>query len=429
MLFVGVATLMVGAGFGDLAAQAPVPELTPAGWTMQVGTNSIYFTRPDLPNIRVGVVNDIRPQSTQDQKFEAAKEFFAQSAGCAALATAETQTSFGGRSAFDDAEEPRCFLMGLGHWREGGLQMALVLNETPSAGPKPGDDVFDAIIQGIVQYGMLRYEVGDTDQDVNLPVAAHAREVSPARGPAHILNFLAAAAVYSEAITAIEIANAESGEALPRRDDMFRPVLLFAESGRPARQFGSLCTDWDPGLFSPGAILRYHSTNDCFRFEWRWMDDVEGGDVEVDPIRGDWMPLADHLKVERGSVTPAEPYRKFYRGRTYDLQVGLWPPTVGQVARGELPITALDPNDAILTSDGRIMLGHLEAASLPDLDPSVATYRPVAGTYFFAGHLITIKLDDGHVVHGFGGWLPGDGEEEPGEGSTLMINGVHYMKR
>lgn len=429
MIVAWVAVLMVGVGRDGAAAQAPVRELTPAGWSMRVSTNSIYFTRPDLPNIQVGFVNDIRPQPDPEGKFEAAKEFFAQSAGCPALATSDTEVSFGGYVAYDDAEEPRCYLVGLGHWREGGLQLALVLNQTPSAGPKPGEGVFDAILADMVQYALYRGEVGDTGQEVDLPVEAFAGNLSPGDGPTHILSFVDEDALHAEAMAALEILNAEPGDALPRRDMSFRPVLLFAESGSPAQQFGSLCADWDPGFFSPGAITVYHSANDCFRFEWRWRDGMEGEDVEVKPIGGDWMPLTEHLREERGSATAGVPYRTFYRGRTYDLSVGHRPPTLDRVARGEIPITELGPNDAILTSDGRIMLGHLEAASLPGLDPAVAPYRPVAGTYFFAGHLVTIKLDDGHVVRGFGGWLPGDGEEQPGEGSTLMINGVHYMMR
>jgi len=429
MTVVRIAVLLVGLGHHDAAAQAPVPELTPAGWTMRVSTNSIYFTRPDLPNIQVGFVNDIRPQPDREGKFESAKNVFARSAGCPDLATAETEGSFGGYLAYDDAEAPRCYLVGLGHWREGGMQLALVLNETPSAGPKPGDGVFDAIIRDIVQYALYRGEVGDTDQEVSLPVEAFAGNLSPDDGPAHILSFVDDEAAFAEAMTALEILNAEPGDALPRRDTQFRPVLLFDGSGGSARRFGSLCADWDPGFFPPDAITRYHADSDCFRFEWRWKDGAEGGEVEVKPIGGDWMPLTEHLREERGSATAGVPYRPFYRGRTHDLKLGHLPATLGRVARGELPITELGPNDAILTADGRIMLGHLEAASLPDPEPSGATYRPVAGTYFFAGHLITLKLDDGHVVRGFGGWLPGDGEEQPGEGSTLMINGVHYMMR
>lgn len=424
-----LAMALVGVLPGEAAAQAPVPELTPAGWTMRISTNSIYFTRPDIPNVQVAFVNDIRAGLAPAEKFESAKEFFAQSAGCPNLATAETQESFGGLSAFDDAEAPRCSLIGLGHWREGGLQIALVLNEMPSAGPRPGDDVFDGIMTDMVRYAMYRYQVGDTGEEVSLPVEAYAGEVSPSDGPSHILNFVDEAEAFEEAMTALEILNHESGTPFPRRDGALRPVLLFAASGSPARQLGSLCTDWDPGMFSPAAMMTYHARNNCQRFEWRWKDGVENSEVEVKPIAGDWLPLTDHMKAERTGVRAAEPYRKLYRGRTYDLQISYDPINMGRVVRGESPITELGPNDAILTSDGRITLGHLESATLPELDPDVGFYRPVTGAYFFAGHVVTIKLDDGRVVHGFGGWLPGDGEEEFGKGSTLMINGVHYMAR
>jgi len=283
---------LVGPGPGDASAQEPIPELVPAGWTMRTSANSIYFTRPDIPNVQVGFVNDLRPGLSQDQKFEAAKAFFAERAGCPALASAETEKSFGAYTAFDDAQAPRCFLTAMGHWREGGLQVSLILNETPDAGPKPGDGVFEAILEDILQYSMFRYEVGDQEVEVNLPPEAYAKGVDPDHKPVRILSFVDESAPFLRAITAIEIMNLEPGDPIPRRDESFRPLLLFAGSGTGSEQLGSLCTDWDPGLFSPAAILTYHATNRCFRF-----------DAHVVLDRGD-QRLAVRGSTSRGRLIP-----------------------------------------------------------------------------------------------------------------------------
>ena len=429
---VGAAALLfMWGGAISVSGQSPLPELVPAGWTLRTSTNSIYFTRPDLPNVQVGLVNDLRTDLTSEEKFEAAKAFFAERTDCPALATAETKNSFAGYSASDDDEAPRCHLIGMGHWREGGLQMALILNTTAQAGPKPGDGAFEAILDDVIQYFMLRYEIGDrTDVELDVPPETHAGQVERDNKPTTILRLIDETEHFIAAMTSLDIMNREPGEPIPRRDRSVLPVLLFGPGGGERVSFGSLCTDWDPGLFSPSTILRYHAMNECFRFEWRWADGSEGSGLEVKPVGGDWITAAEHLREERDVGFRVEtPYRKIRRGATFDFQVGLYPSTVGRVARGELPISALGPNDAILGADGTITLGHLQTATLPSPAESEGPYRPVTGTYFFDGHVITIKLDDGHVVHGFTGWVPGADETEVGSESTLMINGVHYFRR
>ncbi|WP_290483143.1 hypothetical protein, partial [Hyphomonas sp. UBA3601] len=62
----------VAAGMAVLATALPTAsaqDIPMAGWTVEVSPNSIYLTRPDLPGINVGIVSDVRPNLTHEEKF------------------------------------------------------------------------------------------------------------------------------------------------------------------------------------------------------------------------------------------------------------------------------------------------------------------------------------------------------------------------
>ena len=68
------------------------------------------------------------------------------------------------------------------------------------------------------------------------------------------------------------------------------------------------------------------------------------------------------------------------------------------------------------------MAGHVRASSLA----GGGTEGPVAGQYYFDGHVVTLLLDSGEVVYGHAGWFPGAGSSDLDHKAVVNINGWVY---
>ncbi len=391
-----------------------------AGWTVQTSPNSIYLTRPDLPGINIGIVSDVRPDLTQAEKFEFVKGFFAGRADCPSLATAETVTSFAGFSAKSGGPVARCTLISMGHWEEGGLQSALILDELVEenkilggvpAGPTAMSvtALSEKIQQEVTEYLMGRYQVaeaGMTGDQVRAAMSAQglAKRVSPDRKPVGMVRM-----IDSGGFDSVSFAGKEETQTL----------LLFAKRPQDSAASAITCMNWDAALFDP---YYYESpwkvALGCDRYFWRGsVDDLDLKDLDA---RNDWSGAS--LKLGKFTFRKAETYRKFDKGAALDVRIGIGRSRFDDVLAGNLPLSEMQPRDILFLPDGRFMAGHVRASSLP----GGGAEGPVAGQYHFDGHVVTLLLDSSEVVYGHAGWFPGAGGSGLDHKAVVNINGWVY---
>ncbi|KCZ89473.1 hypothetical protein [Hyphomonas johnsonii] len=410
-----------------VAAAQGAPEIVPPGWAMRVSTNSVYLTRPDMPQIQVAIVNDVRPELTQEEKFESAKAYFADRAHCPALAQAETQGSFAGLFASDDPVRPHCRLIGMGHWVKDGLQMAVIVNSQPALGPKADSYAYQAITQQIVELFTLRYQLSQSDQTPTPTAEGYARSIPRGHKPVMIVDMVRSQLT--------ELFMTAAWEPVGNHT-----AMLFARESDTAPAWGSHCLDWDPTLFAPGDILVHDKTGQCLPFLWRWKDGRENGTVEARGMgQPEWKSLrafeADFNHFDEDSrIEMVRAYRPFKKGTALDVAFGEDTSVLKKVAAGTLPAAALGKHDIILAPDGKFIAGTVRSATLP----GGKAEGGVTGSYYVDGHAMTLLLDNGHVVEGFAGWLDAAqpaGLAPPVAGATfsnsssLNINGWTYYSR
>lgn len=405
-----------------IAAAIPA-NVPPHGWSIRYSANSMHLTRPDLPDIEVLAVSDIRPDIPQDQKFEAAKTFFADRGKCPALASAQTQRSFAGYSAMDDERSPRCHLIAMGHWKKDGLQVALILKKASSTRPRKNSYIYQAIVQDVNAFFTLRYQAGNAGKALQPSAEEYAKLVPSDHKPVRMLRLKDGTDVYRALVGTL------GNEPSPPKMKPVPAVLLFEKQDEPS--YASRCLTWDPAMYAPDSVMPYHAENDCFGFVWRWKEDEEGKVIETRDVRS--------AKWDGENIVPGEPfletdglYQPFDKGIRLDLRLGRDREHVSKVANGTLPISELDPHDLILRPDGKFAAGRLYSATLE----GGKTDHPVSGQYYFDGHVVTLRLDSGHVIHGFTGWLPhkvrrdifpSTTEETISFQSAININGWLYF--
>lgn len=428
-----------GAFLGALALPAArAQDIPPHGWSIRYSTNSLYLTRPDLPGIEVAVVSDIRPELSQEEKFENTKRFFAERAACPSLAQAETHNAFAGFSASSE-DASRCRLLAMGHWRENGLQIALILNRAITENsilggvpqrrtiPENGYSM-NAVIEDVMQFFMMRYQMHESGVTVeqarsNLTAEWYANLVPKAHKPTHM----------------VRLSHAYDAVADPRGGDLPALLLFQKRDGDRQIRFASACTDWDPAMFDPfaDAFTLEEPDEPCERMFWRWKDGREGEAVEIK-----WLSPKFPARTTRWTdeeVVKENPeleiegfYRPFEKGAGLDLRIGASRrQALNKIASGERPLSELASHELILLPDGRFMAGLLRAATLE----GGRTSGPVRGQYYMDGHAITLVLESGHVIHGFAGWLPhkierdfipSTYEDRPSYRSAININGWIY---
>ncbi|WP_340691833.1 hypothetical protein [Hyphomonas sp.] len=418
--------IMVAALSCAAAAAQGTPEIVPPGWSMRVSTNSVYLTRPDMPNIQIAIVNDVRPELTHEEKFESAKAYFAERAHCPALAQAETQGSFAGLFASDDPGSPHCRLIAMGHWVKDGLQMAVIVNTQPALGPKADSYAYQAMTQQIIELFTLRYQLSQSDQKPVPTAEGYARSIPRGHKPVRIVDMVRSQFT--------ELFMTAAWEPVGNHT-----AMLFASESDTAPAWGSHCMDWDPTLFAPGDILTYDKSSQCLPFLWRWKDGRKNGTVEARSMgQPEWKSLgafeADFNHFDEDSrIEMVRAYNAFKKGQALNLAYGADAAVLKKVAAGALPASALGPYDIIFTPDGRFIAGTVRSATLPG-----GKAGGVRGSYYFDGHVVTLLLDDGHVVEGFAGWLDTAQQDEPatpGAGtaisnaSSLNINGWTYHSK
>jgi len=391
----------VAAGMAVLATALPTAsaqDIPMAGWTVEVSPNSIYLTRPDLPGINVGIVSDVRPNLTHEEKFEYVKGFFAGRADCPSLANVETKTSFAGFSARSGGPVARCTLLSMGHWEAGGLQSALILDEAvkeykilggvPSGPSAMSISVLsNKIMQEVIEYLMGRAQVseaGMTGDQVRAAMSAQGlgKRVSPDRKPVGMVRM-----IDSGGFDAVSFAGKDETQTL----------VLFPKRSQDFAASAITCMNWDAALFDPYDL-----------------------DMKSLSRSSDWTGAS----FERGRFTyrKAETYRKFAKGELLDLRIGIGRARFDEVLTGNLPLSELQPRDILFLPDGRFMAGHVRASSLP----GGGTEGPVAGQYYFDGHVVTLLLDAGEVVYGHAGWFPGEGATGQDHRAVVNINGWVY---
>mgnify|MGYP003625441700 FL=1 len=399
---------------GAAAAQG-APEIVPPGWSMRTSTSSVYLTRPDMPNIQIAIVNDVRPELPAEEKFEAAKAFFAKRAQCPALATAETRGSFAGLYATDDPDSPTCRLIGMGHWVEDGLQMAVIVNTQPEMGPNAGSYSDRAMTKQIIELFMLRHMISKSDETPTPTAEGYADSIPYDHRPVRMINMI------QSRRTASAWAPVAS-----------QTVLLFPKDDHGAQSWASRCLDWDPAMFAPGDTLPYDTSGQCQPFLWRWKDGRKNGEVEARSAdQQEWKPLAAfeanvHQFDDDSRMDMAGTYRRFTKGAPLDVAFGADDDILQKVASGALPASALGPYDIILLPDGRFIAGTIRSATLP----GGKAEGGVKGSYYFNGHAATLLLEGGHAVEGFAGWLDKGPEGVAiSNASSLNINGWTYYSR
>lgn len=406
---------------------AHAQEIPPHGWSIQYSQNSLYLTRPDLPNIRVAVVSDVREELSQDEKFDHVKTFFAERADCPSLAKAETTKSMGGFSAKSEGVSARCKLISMGHWVKGGLQSALIMNEGVKEDKLLGgvptrktiaDDGYTAkaIHQDIVQFLMTRYQIAQSKMPIDKVKAQITAEglagLYPSTHKPEYLVRLTSDDGY-DAITDARLSGAYALALFPKRD-------------KDAYASAHACMQWDPKLFSPYiSETPWHEANNCQRMFWRWVDGKKGSKVEVRDLSSKSKWLSQGLTVAHingKKLSTGALYKPFNKGQRPDLKLGGSRKTMDALVSGSRPLSSMHPFELVLRPDGRFMAGTLRASSLS----GGKTRGPVQGQYYFDGHAATFLLDSGQVVYGFVGWLPYKDEKTLSFRSVLNINGWIY---
>lgn len=415
--FFVAAGMAVVAGFLPAANAQDIPM---AGWTVQVSPNSIYLTRPDLPGINVGIVSDVRADLTQQEKFEYVKGFFAKRADCPSLANSETVTSFAGFSAKSEGPTARCTLISMGHWEEGGLQSALILDEAvkedkilggvPSASSAMSVTALsDKIVQDIAEYLMGRYQVaeaGMTGEQVRAAMSAQglAKRISADHKPVGMVRM-----VHGRGYDAVTHAGEEETQTL----------LLFPKRPQDAAASAITCMSWDAALFDPYDVeAPWKKARGCKRFFWR--GSADNLDLKDRSTRKDWSGAS--LELDGRDYRTAETYRKFAKGSALDLRIGLGRARFDEILSGSRPMSELQSREILFLPDGRFMAGYVRASSLP----GGGTAGPVAGQYHFDGHVVTLLLDSGEVVYGHAGWFPANGATALDHRAIVNINGWVY---
>jgi len=402
-------------------------DIPPTGWTIQYSTNSLYLTRPDLPNISVAVVSDIREELSQEEKFEHVKKFFAERASCPSLAKVETQKAMSGFSAISAGAEARCKLISMGHWVKGGLQTALILNKAVKenkllGGIPTGDTISgkgyigNVIHQDIVQFFMTRYQIAQSKMPIEQVKAQMTAEGLASlypneHKPQHIVRLTS-----YNGIDAISHAAVTGAYAL----------MLFPKRKQDAYATAMPCMQWDAKLFQPYKTQApWHIANKCGRWFWQWKDGEKAKGIEIRTLtKSDpWVSKDFKLEnIEKNRLSIGEMYKPFKKGQRLDLKIGGTRNTMHQIVEGGRDLSTLAPYELMLLPDGRFMAGTLRASSLS----GGKTSGPVQGQYYFDGHAVTMLLDSGHVIYGFAGWLPYKDEKELTFRSIVNINGWIY---
>lgn len=416
-------SFFVAAGMAVVASlflSASAQDVPMAGWSVKVSPNSIYLTRPDLPGINVGIVSDVRPDLTPQEKFDYVKGFFAGRADCPSLANSETKTSFAGFSARSGGPVARCTLLSMGHWEEGGLQSALILDETvkenkilggvPSGPSAMSISVLsNKIMQEVIEYLMGRAQVseaGMTGDQVRAAMSAQglAKRISPDHKPVGMVRMIDGGGFDS-----VSFAGKEET----------RTLLLFPKRAQDSAASAITCMNWDAALFDPYEVESpWKDMLGCERYFWRGSpDDLDLKDLSTG---GDWSGAS--LKRGKFTYRKAETYRKFAKGAALDFRIGIGRARFDEVLTGDLALSELQPRDILFLPDGRFMAGHVRASSLP----GGGTEGPVAGEYNFDGHVVTLLLDSGEVVYGHAGWFPGKGASGLDHKAVVNINGWVY---
>lgn len=402
-------------------------DIPPHGWTIQYSQNSLYLTRPDLPNIRVAVVSDIREELSQDEKFEHVKAFFAERANCPSLAKAETKKAMSGFSAKSAGVVARCKLVSMGHWVKGGLQTALILNEAvnedkllggiPRRRSIPSNGyIANVIHQDIVQFFMTRYQIAQSKMPIEQVKAQMTAEglaslYPQEHKPQNIVRLTA-----DNGIDAISNALVTGAYAL----------VLFPKRKQDASATAVPCMQWDAKLFQPYKTESpWHEAQACSRWFWQWKDGQRANGIEIKTLTrsDDWVSKSFQLKnIEKNRLSIGEIYKPFKKGQRLDIKIGGTRNTMHQIVDGGRALSTLAPYELMLLPDGRFMAGVLRASSLSD----GKTSGSAQGQYYFDGHAVTLLLDSGHVIYGFAGWLPYKDETELTFRSIVNINGWIY---
>ena len=413
------AKAIVLCGFFVLSGtDATAQEFPPPGWSIRYSTNSFYLTRADLPTIQIAVVSDIRPDLSQDEKFENMKGFFAERAGCPSLANAETTNSFAGYSANSAGAAVRCRLIAMGHWQEGGLQAALMLNEEVRDNAETGgvadewllsDEgyVGEKLQQTVVDFFTMRYQIGERGLTVD-----QVREQLSAEGYATMVP---------EAHRPVQMRALLSSD----RSLTSGAVLLYPRRGTAPHGAAVTCADWDPALFEP--YLDAFATTPsaaCDWFYWRWQDEEQTIPEFRAPYSESWN--ATHLTVPRvnRSYSVGDTYFPFEAGDLPDIRIGVSEEVAEAVLDGSQPVTDLDPNALVLRPDGRFAAGLVLSATVQ----GGRTAGPVRGEYSLDGHGVTLLLESGRVVYGVAGWLPVYpwGSESLESDRVVNLNGLTF---
>lgn len=392
-----------GLALGHSAAE----EIAPHGWSIQYSSNSLYLTRPDLPEIQVAVVSDVRPDLSQDEKFENAKTFFGNRADCPSLASTETQKSFAGYFAASkrpqDGFEPRCKLQAMGHWQEDGLQMALILNHAVhegAAGTATGSPQnratetysVEAISQDITEFMMTRYQLAESGVSTaeiksQLSPEWFAQQVPQSHKPSYMIRL-------ARKLDAIETI---IGGDLPA-------VLLFEETldGETSR-FAIPCADWDPAMFDPSedGLVARQPLQSCDLRGWNWSNDDRTNPVVFYKSQEERRNAPFVVEANK-NLFEAGYYRPLPRGSNLDLRIGtIQRAGLDGILSGERPLSDLGSHELALLPDGQFLAGSLRSATLEN----GRIEGPIQGKYHFDGHTVTFVLDSGRVIHGFAGWL------------------------
>ncbi|WP_300394208.1 hypothetical protein [Henriciella sp.] len=427
-MFLKTLTALAGAMTGLALSFAQAQDIAPPGWTISYSSNSLYLTRPDLPDIRVAVVSDVRPELTQEEKFEFIKTFFTERADCPSLAQAETHKSFAGYSATSAGASARCKLISMGHWEKGGLQSAMILNEAVEEnkilGGVPTRGVVsdrghtaEAIHQDIVEFLMTRYQIAESKTPfeqvrAQITVDGLASLYPQEHKPAHLVRLRA-----DNGLDAITHAGLTGAHAL----------LLFPERQEDSRISAFPCMQWDPAMFDPYDTTRtpWHKDNNCERYVWRWKEGDPANGIEIRTLSKSAKWFSEHFTLEndeKKKLSIGEFYKPFEAGQRLDLRIGTTRKTMDQLLDGRRQLSSLESYGLILQPDGRFMAGTVLSSTLE----GGKTSGPVQGQYHFDGHAVTLLLDSGEVIYGFGGWLPYENEETMSYRSVININGWIY---
>lgn len=423
-----------------VAATSPANEFPPPGWSINYSTNSFSLTRPDLPGIQISIIDDLRTDLPQAEKFERLKAFFAQRTQTPSLAEAETQNAFAGFSAHSKGPNVRAKLLAMGHWQEGGLQAALVLNRAVEDSIENGgiaqyetlDDegyLAEKIHMVLVAFLMQRYEIGthglppETVKQ-NLTPARYAAGIPQDRKPSHMLRLVPQKG--SDSIASILYQDAPT-------------LLLFGKGKADTLPRATATNAWDPSLFDPYKKDFFHGTDSPIAaMHWRWKDESKSKiEIRGDTEKARWRTYYTENDSPINSMRTADAYHPLPSPGPFDLSIAFNPETAAEIAAGTRPFSELDSREIIFLSNGHFAAGELHSETLPEGKSPGA----VVGRYHFDGYNATFVLSSGKVVHGFAGWLPPQDIVENGksikgsrsgkpqelnECATININGWIY---